>query len=101
MTHLSGFPSLGDFTEFFTKNGNKYMLRIKKQCPSCTDYSPQNSPQQSAIAEGFAKVNSVFIVITYCRGDYFLAKYTFSLQFLIFISWQNYHLQTRDTTCMC
>ena len=26
--------------------------------------SPRNSPQQSAIAEGFAEVNSVFIVIT-------------------------------------
>ena len=77
------------------------MLRIKKQCPSCIDYSPQNSRQQSAIAEGFAKVNSVFIVITYRRGDYFLAKYTFSLQFLILISWQNHHLQTRDTTCTC
>ena len=32
----------------------------------------------------------------YCGGDYFLAKYIFSLQFLILISRQNYHLQTRD-----
>ena len=27
-------------------------------------YSPQDSPRQLAIAEGFAKTNSVFIVIT-------------------------------------
>ena len=28
------------------------------------NYSPQNSPQKSAIAEGFVKANCVFIVIT-------------------------------------
>ena len=28
------------------------------------DHSPQNSTQQSAVAEGFAKVNNVFIVTT-------------------------------------
>ena len=33
----------------------------------------------------------------YCRGDYFLAKYIFSLQFLNKIS----RLQTKDITCMC
>ena len=37
----------------------------------------------------------------YCQGDYFLAKYIFSLQFLILISRQNYRLQTRDITCTC
>ena len=31
------------------------------------DHSPQNSPQQSAIAEGFAKVNIVFIVTTLAK----------------------------------
>ena len=29
----------------------------------------------------------------YCRGDYFLPKYIFGLQFLILISRQNYQLQ--------
>ena len=37
----------------------------------------------------------------YCWGDYFLAKYIFSLQFSILISQQNYSLQTRDITCKC
>ena len=37
----------------------------------------------------------------FCRGDYFLANYIFSLQFLILISRQNYCLQTRDITCTC
>ena len=54
-------------------------------------FSPRNSPRQLAIAGGFAEANSVFIVIKlqlllqqkYCRDDYFLAKYIFSLQLLI------------------
>ena len=57
--------------------------------------SSRNSPRQSVIAEGFVEANRVFI------GDYFLAKYIFSLQFLILISGQNYRLQTRDITCTC
>ena len=72
-------------------------------------FSPRNSPRQSAIAGGFAEANSVFIVIKlqlflqqkYCRGDYLLAKYIFSLQFLILISRQNYRLQTKDIIDMC
>ena len=32
----------------------------------------------------------------YCQGNYFIAKYIFSLQYLILISRQNDHLQTRD-----
>ena len=66
--------------------------------------SPWNSPQQSAITESFAKANCVFIVITsakYCRGYNFIAKYIFSLQFLILISRQNYCLQTGDIFCTC
>ena len=41
------------------------------------------------------------VFLKYCQGDYFLAKYIFSLQFLILISWQNYCLQIRDITCKC
>ena len=35
------------------------------------------------------------------RGNYFVAKYIFSLQFIILISRQNYRLQTRDITWTC
>ena len=46
--------------------------------------SARNSSGQSAIVEGFAEANSVFIVITsakICPGNYFVGKYIFSLQF--------------------
>ena len=32
----------------------------------------------------------------YCQGNYFIAKYIFSLEYLILISRQNDHLETRD-----
>ena len=41
--------------------------------------SPQDSPWQLVIAEGFVEANSVFIVITLAkilRGDYFLETYS-------------------------
>ena len=63
--------------------------------------SPRNSPPQAAIAEGFAEANGVFIVITSAKilpRWLFCSKYIFSLQFLIFISQQNYHVQIRDIT---
>ena len=66
--------------------------------------SPRNSPRQSAIAEGFAEANSVFIVITLAKilpRWLFPSKIYNSLQLLILISWPNYRLQTIDITCTC
>ena len=64
--------------------------------------SPQNSSWQSAIAKGFDKANSVFIVITSAKIMLrWLLCSKIYIQFTILISQQNYHLQTRDVTCTC
>ena len=53
-----------------------------------SNFSPQNSPQQSAIVEGFAEANSVFIVITSAK---ILPKWLFCskiyIQFKIFYTY--------------
>ena len=68
------------------------------------NFGPQHSPRQSAIADGFAEAKcfySNYLGKNIARGDYFPAKYIFSLQFLILISQQNFCLQKKDITCMC
>ena len=71
-----------------------------------TWYNPQNSSQQSAIAEGFAEVNSVFIVITLAKNIFprwlFLANiylvYNFEYYFSTKLSFTNkrYHLHVLE-----
>ena len=64
---------------------NTSVIRGRFRPPTNTN-SPQNSPWQLAIAKGFAKANSVFIVITSAK---LLPRWLFSsklyIQFTIFI----------------
>ena len=66
--------------------------------------SPQNSPQQSATAEGFAKASSVFIVITSAK---ILPRCLFGSKICILFTIFNTYFLTKllltnqDITCKC
>ena len=64
------------------------------------EHSPQNLPRQLAIAKGFAKANSVFIVITSAK---ILQRWLFSskiyIQFIIFNTYFSTQLSFTNKRC--
>ena len=98
---------------------NQNLLLLKLSTPknqillweSFTDiHGPRNSPQQSAIAEGFAEANSVFIVMTWVEilsrlfpSKIYIQYTIFNIYFLTKLLFTNkrYHLHVQRRVCMC